>query len=133
MGKCISVRGRSMSTWIKVRQRQKPKEEDRVQTVYSKESEFLISSLKDPLQKHNVILNHDNLRLLAMLHESLVCYCGYYHKSILWMAFQDWFSGRLQQVVFELGETSEATDGASLSTPVPQNSFNVTEDLELVQ
>lgn len=64
-----------MSTWIKVRQRLKAKggEDDRVQTVYAKESELLTGILTEPLRKHNVILSHDNLRLLAIMHESLVC------------------------------------------------------------
>ena len=63
-----------MSTWIKVRQRLRAKgaEEDRIQTVYSKESELLTSLVSEQLRKHNVILSHDSLRLLAILHESLV-------------------------------------------------------------
>lgn len=66
-----------MSTWIKVKQRLKAKggEEDRLQTVYSKESELLTKLLSEPLRKDNVILNHDNLRLLAILHESMVGLC----------------------------------------------------------
>ena len=66
-----------MSTWIKVKQRQKAKggDEDRIQTVYSKESDLMTDRLTEPLRKHNVILSHDNLRLLAIMHESLVGHC----------------------------------------------------------
>ncbi len=67
---------RSLSTWIKVKQSAKAKggsDEERVQTVYSKESEVLTRHLVEALRKHNVILSHDSLRLLAIFHESLVC------------------------------------------------------------
>lgn len=66
---------RSLSTWIKVKQSAKVKgggDDERVQTVYSKESELLTRHLVEPLRKHNVILSHDSLRLLAIFHESLV-------------------------------------------------------------
>lgn len=33
--------------------------------------------LSDPIRRHNVVLNHDNFRLLAILHESLVCTYSY--------------------------------------------------------
>ena len=45
---------------------------------------------------------------------------------------QDWFSGRLKQVVFELSGR-DATDGGGMSTPIPQDSLAVTDDLELVE
>ena len=62
---------RGLATWIKVRQSKG--EDDRLQTVYSKESELLTKQLSEPLRRQNVILNHESLRLLAILHESLVC------------------------------------------------------------
>lgn len=75
---CPLVR-RSLSNWIKVRQSTKVKgsDEERVQNVYVQESELLMKHLSDPIRRHNVVLNHDNFRLLAILHESLVCTNSY--------------------------------------------------------
>ena len=66
---------RSLSSWMKIRQGLKFKggEDERTQSVYTKESELLTKNLSEPLRKHNVVLSHDNLRLLAIMHESLVC------------------------------------------------------------
>ena len=47
-------------------------EEERLQSVYTKESEMLTKNITDPLGKHDVILKHDNLRLLAIIHQSMV-------------------------------------------------------------
>lgn len=65
----VVVRG--LATWIKVKQGKGP-EDERINTVYSKESELLTKQLQEPLRQHNVILSHENLRLLAIMHESLV-------------------------------------------------------------
>ena len=54
----------------------KAAEDDRINTVYSKESELLMKQIQEPLRQHNVILSHENLRLLAIMHESLVCWEG---------------------------------------------------------
>ena len=47
-------------------------EEESVQDVHCKEAAILMQRLTEPLRKHNIILSHDNLRLLAIIHESLV-------------------------------------------------------------
>lgn len=52
---------------------------------------------------------------------------------------QDWFSGRLKQVMSDLRDRGfagprEATDGMSMSTPVPQDNLVIAADyLELVE
>lgn len=67
---------RSLSSWVWSSRQQSQKgqgaEEDSVQSLYSKESEVLTAKIAEPLRKQDVILNHDSLRLLAILHESLV-------------------------------------------------------------
>ena len=40
--------------------------------VHHKEAVLLMQKLPEQLHRHNVILSHDNLRLLAIIHESLV-------------------------------------------------------------
>ncbi len=59
---------------MKVRQGLKIRggEDERLQSVYTKESELLTKNISGQLQKHDVILSHDNLRLLAIIHESMV-------------------------------------------------------------
>ena len=53
--------------------------EERMQSVYAKESETLTKNLgSEPVYSYNVVLNHENLRLIAILHESMVsilCIC----------------------------------------------------------
>lgn len=109
----VVVRG--LATWIKVKQGKGP-EDERINTVYSKESELLTKQLQEPLRQHNVILSHENLRLLAIMHESL-----------------DWFSGRLKQVVFDLTSSTDSTDGAAMSSPSPQENITSTDFLELME
>ena len=66
---------RSLATWVKVRQfKGKAGEDERFLTVYNKEAELLTKHISEPLRQHNVILSHENLRLLAILHESLVSF-----------------------------------------------------------
>lgn len=48
-------------------------EDDRMHSVYTKESETLTKNLgSEPIYRNNVVLNHENLRLIAILHESMV-------------------------------------------------------------
>ena len=47
-------------------------EEERVQAVHCKEVAMLMQTLSEPLNKYSIIQNHDDLRLLAIVHESLV-------------------------------------------------------------
>ena len=46
---------------------------EKMQSVYAKESTTLTNNLgSDLLRQSHVMLNHENLRMLAILHESLV-------------------------------------------------------------
>jgi len=64
---------------------------DGIESVHHKEAGLLAEKVSDTLQRHNVILSHDNLRLLAVIHESLVgegegqgCVCGKVGVSYDW-------------------------------------------------
>lgn len=43
-----------------------------MQNVYLKESEIVTSNLPEFLSKQDVVLSHEQLRLLAIFHESMV-------------------------------------------------------------
>ncbi len=46
---------------------------DEMQAVYAKESEVLTKNIgSEPLRRNNVVLSHENLRMVAILHESMV-------------------------------------------------------------
>ena len=64
---------RWLCSMVKGRQVSEPSDRmEGVQSVHHKEALLLAKKLPDTLQRHNVILSHDNLRLLAIVHESLV-------------------------------------------------------------
>ena len=47
---------------------------EEMQAVYAKESEVLTKNIgSELLWRNNVVLNHENLRMIAILHESMVC------------------------------------------------------------
>ena len=65
---------RSLPNWMKLRQGGKGwgDEEGKI-SVYTRESETLCNNLgSEPLRRGSVVLNAENLRLLAILHESMV-------------------------------------------------------------
>ena len=44
-----------------------------MQSVFTKESEILTKNIgSEPLRRNNVVLSHENLRMIAILHESVV-------------------------------------------------------------
>lgn len=92
---------RSLPNWMKLRQGGKGKgwgDEDGNISIYTRESETLCNNLgSEPLRRGSVVLNAENLRLLAILHESM-----------------DWFNGRLKQVVMEL-----TNQGMGVASPTP--------------
>lgn len=46
---------------------------EEMQAVYAKESEVLTKNIgSEPLRRNNVVLSHENLRMIAILHESMV-------------------------------------------------------------
>ena len=46
---------------------------EELQAVYAKESEVLTKNIgSEPLRRNNVVLSHENLRMVAILHESMV-------------------------------------------------------------
>lgn len=117
----ITSRIKSLSNWVgqSLKSRGLGGEEERVQNVYLKESEIVTSNLPEFLSKQDVVLSHEQLRLLAIFHESM-----------------DWFSGQLKLVVLELSPSMPSptvqvtTDGGAIST-MPTASFN--DDLDLIE
>ena len=50
---------------------------EEMQTFFTKESEILTKNIgSEPLRRNNVVLSHENLRMIAILHESMVSDCG---------------------------------------------------------
>lgn len=46
---------------------------DEMQAVYAKESEVLTKNIgSEPLRRNNVVHSHESLRMIAILHESMV-------------------------------------------------------------
>lgn len=46
---------------------------EEMQAVYAKESEVLTKNIgSEPLRRNNVVLGHENLKMIAILHESMV-------------------------------------------------------------
>ena len=44
-----------------------------MQSVFAKESEILTKNIgSEPLRRNNVVLSHENLKMIAILHESMV-------------------------------------------------------------
>ena len=44
-----------------------------MQSVFAKESEVLTKNIgSEPLRRNNVVLSHENLKMIAVLHESMV-------------------------------------------------------------
>ena len=69
---------RSLPNWMRLRQGKPQRlggEEEMKQTIYARESETLTANLgAELLRRSNIVSSHENLRLLAILHESLVSY-----------------------------------------------------------
>ena len=69
---------RSLPNWMRLYQGSKVSKRaaedlEKMQSVYAKESATLTNNLgSDLLRQSHVMLNHENLRMLAVLHESLV-------------------------------------------------------------
>ena len=71
---------RSLPNWLRLYQGSKVSRHaddlEKMQSVYAKESVTLTNNLgSDLLRQSHVMLNHENLRMLAIFHESLVCVC----------------------------------------------------------
>lgn len=47
-------------------------DDDKRQSSHHEEALHLVKNMPDTVSRHNVILSHDSLRLLGILHESLV-------------------------------------------------------------
>ena len=46
---------------------------EEMQSVYAKESEILTKNIgSEPLRRNTVVLSHESLRMIAVLHESMV-------------------------------------------------------------
>ncbi len=72
---------RSLPNWLRLYQGSKVSRHaddlEKMQSVYAKESVTLTNNLgSDLLRQSHVMLNHENLRMLAIFHESLVGVCG---------------------------------------------------------
>jgi len=80
---------------MKLRQgKARSSEEENKQSVHAKESETLTVNLSsEPLRKSSVVLNHENLRLLAILHESLVSLHSVHHRSLIPRLLLAWERG----------------------------------------
>ena len=64
---------RSLGSWMKRQGRSKGTAAEELQAVYAKESEVLTKNIgSEPLRRNNVVLSHENLRMVAILHESMV-------------------------------------------------------------
>ncbi len=78
---CALFLYRSLPNWLRLYQGSKVSSRhaddlEKMQSVYAKESKTLTSNLgNDILRQSHVMLNHENLRMLAIFHESLVCVC----------------------------------------------------------
>ena len=68
---------------------------EELQAVYAKESEVLTKNIgSEPLRRNNVVLSHESLRMIAILHESMVG-----TRTWVWLVAQVptiayWCSGR---------------------------------------
>ena len=85
---------RSLGSWMKRqgKSRGTGTAGEEMQTFFTKESEILTKNIgSEPLRRNNVVLSHENLRMIAILHESVVSVCGCVYRvkgGVVWAALQ---------------------------------------------
>lgn len=64
---------RSLGSWMKRQGKSRSTAAEEMQSVYAKESEILTKNIgSEPLRRNNVVLSHESLKMIAILHESMV-------------------------------------------------------------
>ena len=71
---------RSLGSWMKRQGKSRGTATEELQSVFAKESEILTKNIgSEPLRRNTIVHGHESLRMIAVLHESMVgsamCVC----------------------------------------------------------